>query len=117
MSVIVPFVLPHRDAAAMLIPELQAVLGDCYAGFTARKDHIEVFTPDDISDALRAQIEHVVVTHDYTLRTPEQLAIIARDARLKELRALMQARQWDDPVLEWLALEVSVIKERLGITE
>lgn len=120
MGVIVPFTLPHRDAALMLDSVLREKYRDRFAGFTARKDHIEVFIADDVTDAERIEIAQIVTCHDYTLRTPEQLARIARDARLAALRVEMQAHQdalKGTPFMEWVTLELAVVKERLGIVD
>lgn len=113
MSVIVSFVLPHRDAALMLDSVLRTSYGNRYAGFTARKDHIEVFIADDVTDAEKEAINQLVLTHDYNLRTPDQIARQQKRDRLEALRDIIAQMTSKDELTEYLLLELENLRERV----
>lgn len=121
MSVIVARELPVRDAAPALIPALQAALGDAYAGFTCRKDHIEVFLPDDAPETLRALATQIVLEHDFSLRTEYQIAEAQRREKREMLRKVFRCAEPTTDAeelarrVEWLTLEVLHLLERGGV--
>lgn len=126
-DLIVTRALPGAEAVDALVEALKSALGTRCPGMSAKvggknasQHTIIVHLTDDATHEDENIARQIVLTHDFTLRTSGQLARTQRDERLQALRTAIDAKQVKlagDPVLEWLMLEIEVIKERLGITD
>lgn len=112
------------EARGALDDVLRAKIGAHYDGMSAGKYGVIIHWKDGATEAEKNTALQTVLTHDTSLRTPDQIARAARQTALESARkdtanvtpqSLKKASQ-DDliKIVHWLMLEVNQLKERLG---
>ena len=121
-DIIIARPLPSSEAVDALDKALRAALGNKCTGVSGRvggknalSHTIIVHLATDATADDDNTAREIVLTHDFTKRTPEQEA----RAEKKRLREVARAKAQDskatkDELIEYLMLEVANLRERLG---
>lgn len=121
-DIIIQRPLPTAEAVSALDADLRAALGERFYGLSGKtggKDAANHTIILHLSDKATAEDDNtarqIVLAHDFTKRTPEQLARVAKKQARVDARSKAKGdKATKDDVIEWLMLEIEDLRELLG---